>query len=180
MAIKSSSKKKASVKSSSKSKTVSKGKTSAKSKASEKSGKKVKKISIPVSIDVLNLIIIAQILTGAGLIAFWILFFTVGMIDPNAAPACYFVYEHAFPPADIILSIALFISAYLLKNRISLGRTTSLLSAGALIFLGLLDFSFNLQNKVYLISISEAISNGFINAWCVFFGLIMFMEFRDL
>ncbi len=138
-----------------------------------------KNISGSGNIESNNLIITGQILTGAGLIVFWILFFTVGMIDKNVAPDCYFQYEHAFPPADIILASGLILSSFLLIKKLPIGKTVSLVCAGALIFLGLLDFSFNLQNKVYLISLAEAISNGFINAWCVFFGLVIFIKFRN-
>lgn len=126
-----------------------------------------------------KLIIAGQILTGIGLIAFWILFFTVGMIDKKSAPECYFNYEHAFPPADIVLALALIISSFLLLKKKPIGKTISLVSAGALIFLGLLDFSFNLQNKVYFISMAEAVSNGFINAWCVFFGMVILLRFKS-
>ncbi len=138
-----------------------------------------KNIPGPVNIESNNIIAIGQILTGIGLIAFWILFFTVGMIDKNVVPDCYFQYEHAFPPADIILAFGLIFSSILLLKKLPIGKTVALVCAGALIFLGLLDFSFNLQNKVYFISMAEAISNGFINAWCVFFGLVMFIKFRN-
>lgn len=123
-------------------------------------------------------IIAGEMITGIGLIAFWILFFTVGMVDSNSVPGCYFAYEHAFPPADIILSIAFIAAASLLIKKHPFGKTLSLISAGALIFLGILDFSFNLQNKIYFISISEGISNGIINAWCVFFGLTIIVKFN--
>ena len=138
-----------------------------------------KNISGSENIESNNLIIIGEILTGIGLIIFWILFFTVGMIDKNVAPDCYFQYEHAFPPADIILALGLIFSSILLLKKLPIGKTVALVCAGALIFLGLLDFSFNLQNKVYLISMAEAISNGFINAWCVCFGLVIFIKFRN-
>ena len=115
-----------------------------------------------------------EIITGCGIILFWIAFFTVGTA-PTPAPECYFAYEHAFPPPDILLAIALIVSGiFLIKGR-QAGIKLSLVSAGALIFLGILDISFNLQNGVYLISTGELISNGFINLWCVGFGLtIMF------
>jgi hypothetical protein len=113
---------------------------------------------------------VLEILTGTGIILFWIAFFTVGLA-PTHPPECYFAYEHAFPPPDIILSIALIASGILLLKGRPAGVKLSLISAGGLIFLGILDISFNLQNGVYLISTGELISNGFINLWCVGFGL---------
>jgi hypothetical protein len=56
----------------------------------------------------------------------------------------------------------------------------SLVAAGALIFLGLLDFSFNLQNGVYTASTLDLAINGFINAWCVGFGLFLIYSLRNV
>ena len=50
--------------------------------------------------------------------------------------------------------------------------------AGALIFLGLLDFSFNFQNGIYALSTADLLLNGFINLWCVVFGIILAVKCR--
>lgn len=115
---------------------------------------------------------ILEIVTAAGLILFWIVFFTVGLAPENP-PKCYFAYEHAFPLPDICLALLLLVSGILLLRRNSLGRTLSLIAAGALIFLGLLDFCFNLQNRIYLASVLDLVLNALINAWCVVFGVII-------
>ena len=113
---------------------------------------------------------VLEMITAAGLILFWIGFFTVGMA-PESAPECYFAYEHAFPLPDLVLAMVLLASAILLLRESPLGKTLALVAAGALIFLGLVDFSFNLQNGVYLSSTLDLILNAFINIWCVAFGL---------
>lgn len=123
-----------------------------------------KQNKIPKTIPVL------EILTGTGIILFWVAFFTVGLA-PTPPPECYFTFEHAFPPPDILLSIALIVSGILLIKGKTTGIKLSLVSAGGLVFLGILDISFNLQNGVYLISTGELISNSFINLWYVGFGL---------
>ncbi|MBM3119483.1 MAG: hypothetical protein FJ006_08050 [Chloroflexi bacterium] len=115
---------------------------------------------------------ILEIVTAAGLILFWIAFSTVGLAPENPPP-CYFAYEHAFPLPDICLALLLLAAGVLLLRRSPLGRTLSLIAAGALIFLGLLDFSFNLQNGIYLTSVLDLVLNAFINAWCVAFGAII-------
>jgi len=38
-------------------------------------------------------------------------------------------------------------------------------------FLGLLDFSFNIQNGIYMTSTLDLVLNAFINVWCVGFGV---------
>ena len=60
----------------------------------------------------------------------------------------------------------------LMKNRLW-GVNLSLAAGGALVFLGLLDFSFNIQNGVYLTSTIDLVLNAFINIWCVGFGLAL-------
>lgn len=124
-----------------------------------------------------RIIPILQIATAAGLILFWIAFFTVGLAPKNP-PQCYFAYEHAFTFPDICLALLLLTSGILLLRKNQFGRTLSLVGAGALIFLGLLDFSFNLQNGVYAASAVDLVLNAFINAWCVAFGLVMFWRNR--
>jgi hypothetical protein len=120
--------------------------------------------------DKSRLVASLEIVTGVGLILFWIAFFTVGLAPENATP-CYFAYEHSFPLPDVILAVALLTAGILLMRSNPAGRSLSLICAGALIFLGLLDFSFNLQNGIYLASVIDLVLNALINLWCVGFGL---------
>jgi hypothetical protein len=126
-----------------------------------------------------RLISALEIVTGAGIILFWVAFFTVGMA-PDPAPAGYFAYEHSFPLPDGLMSILLIIAGILLLKDKRPAMVMSLVAAGALIFLGLLDFSFNLQNGVYTASTLDLAINGFINAWCVGFGLFLIYSLRNV
>ena len=113
---------------------------------------------------------ILEIITACGLILFWIGFFTIGL-EPEMPPECYFAYEHAFPLPDLLLAALLLASGVMLLRGKSLGKKLALVSSGALIFLGLLDFSFNFQNGIYTSSLADLIMNVFINLWCVGFGI---------
>ncbi|MDD5398577.1 MAG: hypothetical protein PHU70_05785 [Dehalococcoidia bacterium] len=115
-------------------------------------------------------IAILELLTAVGLILFWILFFTVGMAPKNPPPG-YLAYEHSFPVPDGLLSILLLVAGIMLLLNNPLGVNLSLIAAGALLFLGALDISFNIQNGIYKISTGDLISNAFINLWCVGFGI---------
>ena len=115
-------------------------------------------------------IAILELLTAVGLILFWILFFTVGMAPKNPPPG-YLAYEHSFPVPDGLLSILLLVAGIMLLLNNPLGVNLSLIAAGALLFLGVLDISFNIQNGIYKISTGDLISNAFINLWCVGFGI---------
>ena len=118
----------------------------------------------------LKTIAVLELLTGIGIILFWIGFFTIGLAPENH-PQCYFAYENSFPMPDIILSIAILSSGILLLKNKESGRTLSLVCSGGLMFLGILDFSFNIQNGIYMTSTLDLVLNAFINVWCVGFGV---------
>jgi len=118
----------------------------------------------------LTTIAILELLTGIGLILFWILFFTVGLAPKNP-PRGYLEYEHSFPLPDGLLAILMLVSGTLLLLNNPLGINLSLVAAGALVFLGVLDFSFNIQNGLYKTSKMDLVLNAFINIWCVGLGI---------
>ena len=126
----------------------------------------------------LKTIAVLELLTGIGIILFWIGFFTIGLAPENP-PQCYFAYEHSFPLPDIILSITIIASGILLLKNKESGRTLSLVCSGGLMFLGLLDFSFNIQNGIYMTSTLDLVLNAFINVWCVGFGIAIAVLIRS-
>ena len=123
-----------------------------------------------IEIAGLKTIAVLELLTGIGIILFWIGFFTIGLAPKNP-PQCYFTYEHSFPLPDGLLAILLLVAGILLMLHNPLGSKLSLVAAGALVFLGLLDFSFNIQNGIYMTSKVDLVLNAFINVWCVGFGV---------
>ncbi|MDD5399232.1 MAG: hypothetical protein PHU70_09160 [Dehalococcoidia bacterium] len=120
--------------------------------------------------EAIRVIAILELITGVGLILFWVGFFTIGLAPKNP-PKGYLEYEHSFPLPDGLLAVLLLVAGTLLLLNNTLGGNLSLIAAGALIFLGVLDFSFNIQNGIYKISKSDLILNAFINLWCVAFGI---------
>ena len=67
----------------------------------------------------------------------------------------------------------LVIGAVGLLKRQRYGVLASLLAGSGLIFLGLLDVSFNLQNARYTINFVEGFLNVLINGVCLIFGPIL-------
>ena len=121
---------------------------------------------------------VLAILTGIGLLLFWVGFFTIDLAPANPPPG-YFEYEHSFPLPDIILAAALIVAGTMMLRGSPRGGRIALICSGALIFLGLLDFSFNIQNGVYALSAAELLLNGSINLWCVVFGLVLAFKLRE-
>ena len=109
-----------------------------------------------------------QLLTAIGLILFWAAFFTIGFENPNY-PTYYTKFEHSFPLPDSFLCIVL-LMAYFNRNKIH-WKNYTLVAAGAMLFLGLCDFSFNIMNGMYSVRLADGIMNAFINVWCVGFGV---------
>jgi hypothetical protein len=126
----------------------------------------------------LSVLSVLMLIMAAGLILFWIGFFTVGLAPENP-PSCYFAYEHSFPVPDIMLAITLTAAAMLLRKGNPLGKRLSLVCAGALFFLGILDMCFNAQNGVYASSTMDLVSNLFINIACVVLGLLIVFQVKE-
>lgn len=117
-----------------------------------------------------NVLAGAQIATGSGIAVFWLIFFTMGIPMQNP-PACYLAFEHAFPLPDSALAISLVISAFDIQKGGHWGRKLSLCCAGGLLFLGLVDISFSLQNGVLSAPLPEVLVSGSISLWCIALGL---------
>lgn len=113
---------------------------------------------------------VLQIGTGIGILCFW----TVFLIFENSAEsndAVYLAFERSFLLPDIgWLVPVLFLSAWLNLLRKSAGILLTAVSAGGLIFLGLIDIGFNAAQGIY----SSAEHNGamalIINIYCLLFG----------
>jgi hypothetical protein len=121
-----------------------------------------------------------ELLTAAGLFLYWVLYFTVGTAPPNP-PRGYFVFQNTFTYSDLILAVLLVRAASLLLRpdpiQRVLGRGLSLICAGALLFLGGLDISFNFQNSIYLTPSFDMFLELAINVWCLVFGFLLAYEF---
>lgn len=118
---------------------------------------------------------IMELAVAFGIIAFWVAFFSTDMVDirDSRLKEVYLAFESAFPVADLYLSIMLIIGGIgLMRKRFS-GYLFSLMGGASLIFLGLLDISFNAQQGIYFIGLGEAVLNVFINLLCVGFGFYL-------
>jgi len=118
---------------------------------------------------------IMELAIAVGIISFWIAFFSADLvnIDDPHLEEIYVAFESAFPVADISLSIVLIIGGIGLLKKMPFGVLFSLLGGASLIFLGLLDVSFNIQQGIYLLGIGEAILNISINLLCLGGGVFL-------
>jgi hypothetical protein len=114
---------------------------------------------------------------AVGIFLFWIAFFTqdvVSIQDPQLKKI-YLAFESAFPIADFYLALMLIIGGIgLLRNRLY-GYFFSVIAGASLIFLGLLDVSFNFLNGLYALGAQETVFNVLINFACLSFGIYLLL-----
>jgi len=118
---------------------------------------------------------ILELTLAVGIVFFWIAFFTTDLIsfnDPHLKEI-YLAFESAFPVPDIYLSLVLTIGGIGLLKKKSYGSLFSLMGGASLIFLGLLDISFNIQHGIYLTGVGEGILNILINLLCLGGGIFL-------
>ncbi len=121
---------------------------------------------------IIPVIAVMELAVAFGIIAFWVAFFSTDMvnIEDSRLKDVYLAFESAFPVADCYLAVMLAIGGIGLLKRRYYGAVFSLMGGASLIFLGLLDISFNTQQGIYSLGVEEAVMNVFINTLCIGFG----------
>jgi len=122
----------------------------------------------------MNLILLAslEIVFAFGMITFWVYFFMVENKNPDKSKE-YFAFERSFPIPDLVwLTPGLIASAIGVLLNQTFGFILTIAVSGGLIFLGLVDFSFNIQNKQYTSDIGDAMINILINLTCLVLGSV--------
>ena len=88
------------------------------------------------------------VVTAVVTVAYWLDFFLRGTVQA-VEEEWYLRFERAFPVADGWMAVCSLVSAVGLFTASSYGTVFGLLAAGALVFLGLMDLTFNLQNGMF-------------------------------
>ncbi len=122
-------------------------------------------------------LIVTAILT----IYFWVDFFFKGTVKVTKEE-WYIKFEKAFPVADFWMAGCALISAIGLLFGLSFGPFFALLAASSLIFLALMDITFNIQNKMYhrIRESREMVLEVVINVWCLFLGILLILVFSTV
>jgi hypothetical protein len=119
---------------------------------------------------------ILLILTAVLTIYFWIDFFYKGNVQVMKEE-WYIKFESAFPVADFWMAACALLGAFGLLTGQSFGPFFALLAASALIFLALMDITFNVQNQMYRLvrKSREMAFELVINLWCLSLGIILIL-----
>jgi hypothetical protein len=116
-----------------------------------------------------------MLLTALATVLFWITFFADLGAQQNGELAvrsdAWYAWELSFPLADAWMAATAVLGAVGLWRLRPFGLLWGLVSAGAMVFLGLMDVLFFLLNGLYLPLTMDAALELFIHAWVIGFGL---------
>lgn len=110
------------------------------------------------------------LVTAAGIVAYWVLF-ALDVVEATGED-WYLRFERAFPVPDVATALAATAGGVGLLLGRPWGDTFGLVAAGGLVFLGLIDISFNVQNGLYrkLPGSAEMWMEAVINVWTLGLG----------
>jgi len=124
----------------------------------------------------MNMIIaVLNIVTGIGIITFWILFFTTETLKPEDPPAGWLAHEQSFVLPDSVFALTLIGAGALLLLGDAAGERLSLIASGGLLFLGLIDCAYIFKNRS--LTIGQFIKNHPHVLWVLFYGLFLALFF---
>lgn len=95
-----------------------------------------------------TVIAVLLLVTAVGLVAYWVDFFVRGSVNV-VEEDWYIKFERAFPTADGFTAGCAAVGGIGLLADAGFGVAFALVTAGGLVFLGLMDVAFNLDNRLY-------------------------------
>jgi len=112
--------------------------------------------------------------TAISVIYYWVDFYTRGGVQVLKED-WYIRFQKAFPAADLWMSACAIAGAIGLLTEQPYGLLFTLLAASSLIFLGLMDITFNIQNNLYrLVTTSGEMKIELLgNVWFLGFGIAL-------
>ena len=124
-------------------------------------------------------IVAALFTTSVATLAYWVLYFTSGEVRVRQDEV-YLAFENAFPAADSWMTICTLLGAIGLLRKQAWGFLFGLLAGSSMIFLGLMDVAFNLNQGIYALGGVETAIEVVINLFCLVVGpLIIIYLWRN-
>jgi len=124
-----------------------------------------------------KIIAAVQFISATALILFWIGYYLVLGLEMEQ-PAFYSDYTSVFPFPDGLLALMMIGAGLLVLQQIKAGQLLTVIVAVALVFLGISGFRMELEGGVVLISMVSMLKSGFINLWCIVFGLYFLLKLK--
>ena len=114
------------------------------------------------------------IVNAIALVYYWVDFYTRGGVQV-LKENWYIKFQKAFPVADIWAAACSIVCVVGLLTEQPYGLVFALIAASSIIFLGLMDVTFNIQNKLYrfVATSSEMRAELLGNAWFLGLGIAL-------
>ena len=121
-----------------------------------------------------TVIAVLLLVTAVGTVAYWVDFFVRGSVNV-VEEEWYLKFERAFPAADGFMAGCAAIGGVGLLAGAGYGTAFALVAAGGLVFLGLMDVAFNLENRLYrfLPTSWPMRAELAVNVWSLGFGAVL-------
>ena len=122
------------------------------------------------------------VVTAVGTAAYWIGFFAAGGTLHSSETDVYLAFERAFPAADTWMATASLSAAVGLARRRPWTALAGIATGSALVFLGLLDVLFDVEQGLYVAPSGAMAVETIINVFCLAAGpffLVYFWRYRD-
>jgi len=123
---------------------------------------------------IIIILAVLLIITALFTIYYWADFYLRGGVQV-VKEDWYMKFEKSFPIADLWMAACSLLGAVGLLTEEPYGPFFSLLAASSLIFLALMDITFNVENKLYpLVATSSQMElELMINLWCLTLGIVL-------
>ena len=121
-------------------------------------------------------------ITAAGTVAYWTAFFAAGGTLHSSESDVYLAFERAFPAADCWMAAAATAAAVGLARRRAWAVPAGIAAGSALVFLGLMDVLFDVEQGLYGTRSPAMAVEAVINVFCLTAGpffVVWFWRYRD-
>jgi len=125
----------------------------------------------------LKIIIVVQVISVLALIIFWLGYFLSPLFSWKA-PLVYTDFPRALPLLDALLAFLMIAAGIAIVQGRRLGRQLTRVVAAFFLVLGIAGFHYPLQNGMILTSMVSMLKSGFVNLWCIVFGLYFLLKLR--
>lgn len=114
------------------------------------------------------------LVTAVVTVGYWVDFFVRGTVQV-VEEEWYLRFERAFPVADGFMALAALLAGIGLLQGADYGVAFGLVAGGALLFLGLMDVTFNVQNGLFALLPRSAPmwAELVINVWSLVLGTVL-------
>lgn len=107
-----------------------------------------------------------------GIAAYWVSYFTDGAVH-SSTDACHHIFERNFPAPDAMVALMCVLCAEGLRRVRPWSVFTGMAAAGGLLFLALIDISYNIWNDMYSLSSAAMGAEIVINIVCLCTAVIL-------